>query len=212
MPETVTYHTRPDRFDGVMIEKIERYFGEGSGNVAWSAIRRKGFGTVLVDGGGQVVALPHAEQVKIARGRFEDATCTTRVPVLVKKCKQCGSDLKPHTTKHHMSDRPAAENHPKTVDDCQRLSNEPVIAIHGYASNSRSDWWPFVSWFETWDGESYDDPDFCRDYCAAEYGRRAVQQLPLLDADGSKAIRYRKSHESVDHYEREVRYINGIKV
>jgi hypothetical protein len=183
-------------------------FGEGAPEAAIKAVCKRGMGTILVDGGGQQLPLPHAVAAVIYRTRYESVSPTLDdlIPI-AGKCRQCGGDLKPYLTNHSLSNSPCGDDHPKTVEDCQRLSNYPVMSIRGYESTKPEEWWPYVSWFHTWDGESYIDDTFCQSRCAEIYGRRAADELPPLAVGGAAPTRKRHSHESFKHYEEETRYV-----
>jgi hypothetical protein len=61
-------------------------------------------------------------------------------------------------------DHPGA---PSTIADCQRFTNATVKRVNGYLAGR-------VSSFSAWDGESYQDPHFCKNKCAERFGRRAA--------------------------------------
>lgn len=185
-------------------ETLVKAFGEGADEQALIALKTRGKGTILVDGGGPAMPLPHAIQAKISSARYTTVSPTTTVVTPDKLCLQCEAPLQPHTVRHHLATVPTAD-HPRTVEDCQRLTNMPVYSVLGYGSNSPEEWWPIISSFTTWDGESYVDIDFCSDRCAAVYGRRAAAELPHLPPGRPTTIRPRHSFESVKHYEEEVR-------
>lgn len=177
-------------------EKIISVFGEGADEMAIKAISTRGKGTILVGGGGETPLPPahiHRQQVTAV---YETISPTTGYTVERRGCLQCGNPLKPHTTHHHL-DFPK-EGSPKTVEDCQKLSNLPVIAVRGFEMGKPKEWWPYISWFETWDGESYENDPFCSNSCAAEYGFRAAAELAHLPT-GGKAVRIKHSYETVNH-------------
>ena len=184
-------------------QKIIAAFGEGADEAAICAIKTRGRGTILVDGGGEKLPLPRVEASKLHYERYAAATPTTTglIPV-ERKCRQCGKDLVPSTDHHRFSNVPT-DGQPKTVEECARYTNVPIFSVTGYSANSPEEWWPFVDWFATWDGESYLDPDFCNDRCASIYGRRAARDLPPLET-GVPAIPHPyRMREDVDHYEKE---------
>lgn len=183
--------------------KIIAAFGEGADEAAILAATTRGQGTVLVDGGGDRLPLPHAVQSKLTAERYAAATPTFNGEVPPKKkCRQCEDDLRPVTIRHWLSNGPKpSDDQPTTVEQCQRLSNFPVVAVHGCGSNYPEEWWPYVEWFETWDGESYHDPNFCSDRCAAVYGRRALAELPPLEPGGSAPTIERPRFDDVRHCE-----------
>jgi hypothetical protein len=181
--------------------KIVAAFGEGADDAAILAATTRGRGTILVDGGGDKLPLPRVEASKIYYERYNAVTPTADKLIPVpKKCRQCGSDLKPWTINNHLARIPVGD-HPRTIEDCQRLTNYPVFSVHGMDANSDEDRWPFIQWFTTWDGETYHDDTFCNNHCASIYGRRAAAELPALEVGGTPPIIPRKSHESVQHYE-----------
>lgn len=192
--------------------KIVEMFGEGSDEAALAAFKTRGMGTVLFDGGGDPLPLVRAVAAKQIHAEYADITATRHVDIETKCCIQCGDKLPLKTVHHHMGSSPSGDNHPKTVEDCQRLSNQPVVAVHGYEINSPDEWWTYISWFETWDGESYRDDTFCSDRCAAVYGRRAVAELPSLEVGGEAPVKKATPYERVSHYEEVVRVTaSGIK-
>lgn len=180
---------------------IVKHFGEGADEAAIMAATTRGKGTILVNGGGEQLPLPRAEQVKLYRARYDAVTPTRTLIVPQKRCIQCEQPLRPRTITHHFGPSPEKENHPRTAEDCQRLTNHAVFSVSGYDSNKPEEWWPFISWFRTWDGETYDQIDFCSDRCAAIYGRRAAAELTRLPPGGRPPERERLPHESVQHYE-----------
>jgi len=186
-------------------QKIVAAFGEGADDAAIQAVRKRGLGTVLVDGGGVPLPLPMVQQREQFEHDYAALTATRKglIPI-AGKCRQCGSDLTPELNYHHLKPVPDDPGHPKTVEDCQRLTNHPIMSVHGYSGSSDREWWPFIDWFSTWDGESYRDPFFCTDACAAKYGRRAVVELPLLSQGGEPPARKRFEREYISHYEQPV--------
>jgi hypothetical protein len=142
-------------------EYIVKTFGEGSDEMAIKAISTRGMGTILVDGGGVQLPLPHAEQARKHAADYGSITPTATVEMTgLKTCMQCGEQLSIHRTQHHLDIIPE-EGHPTTIEDCQKLSNQPVVSVHGFGSNKPREWWKYISWFYTWDGESYLDEHFC---------------------------------------------------
>lgn len=185
-------------------EKFILHFGEGADEAAIRAATTRGKGTMLVNGGGDPLPLPAHVARQVRSERYEGVTATrTDLIIPQQRCIQCEKPLRPHLTTHHLAKIPKDADHPRTVEDCQRLSNFPVYEVHGFDSGKPEAWWPYVSWFYTWDGESYIDRDFCSDRCAATYGRRAAAELPHLAPGGEAPARPRHQHESVQHYESE---------
>ncbi len=192
--------------------KIVEMFGEGADEAALAAYKTRGMGTVLFDGGGDPLSLVPSVARKQTQALYEDISPTRDQDIEMKRCVQCGEKLTPKTVHHHMSNQPSGDDHPRTVEDCQRLSNQPVTSVHGYPINRPEEWWPYISWFETWDGESYRDDTFCSDRCAAIYGRRAAAELPALEVGGEAPEKKPMPYERVSHYEEEVRFTaSGIR-
>ncbi len=209
---TLSQETRFSAFSEKAVAQIEETFGKGAAAEAFAALTRKGTGTVLVDGGGDPLPLPHAVQVENMKAQYAAGTCNTEVELPeVLRCRQCDSPLRPHMKAHHMGFPREGKEHPRTIEDCQRITNERVVRISDFGS-ARRDLWDHVSTFYTWDGESYQDRYFCKTDCAAEYGRRAVLEYAPLPPDGTRAPREVNDHTSTHHYEEEVRVTeSGLK-
>lgn len=62
----------------------------------------------------------------------------------------------------------APDARPRTKADCQRLTNQQVVAVQ------RDDTKEFIRLFHEWDGESYQDDLFCTGTCAQAFGRAAA--------------------------------------
>lgn len=185
-------------------ELIIGRFGEGADDAAILAATTRGRGTMLVDGGGDKLPLPHGEQARLHSEAFEALTVSSDNLIPVSKlCLQCEKPLRPALDEHNFPSMPK-EGQPKTVEDCQRLSNYPVFSVRSYGSNCPKEWWDIVSWFTTWDGESYEQDIFCSDSCAATYGRRAAQKLDHLPAGGVPDKPERHQTERTAHYDVEV--------
>jgi len=196
----VSHDTRPSELPAEGRKNIDKAFGVGAADIAWTALTQKGKGTVLVDGGGVALPLPHAVQVANNEAAYDAVSPTMRISLEgIDCCKQCGTPLRPKTVIHHLGNK-LKDDHPKTIEECQRLTNNRVIAITGYSRNY-TEKWGYVDWFETWDGDGYVDPDFCDEKCAAHYGRRAARGLDLLPADGTVIHRDLRGHSNVNHYE-----------
>ena len=176
-------------------KRIDEIFGEGATAVVKAAWKAKG--TALVDGGGEKLAIPRAEAAADYERRRQAATCSWskdlsgRIPT----CKQCGKELRPHGD-HHRMGHIIGDDHPKTAEDCQRLTNQEVVTVVGYHDEER---WGYVEWFTTWDGQSTEQTDFCSDKCAAIYGRRAAAELPLLTPGGEPPKREHQTREYLRH-------------
>lgn len=183
--------------------EITKHFGDGGVEAAGLALDRKGYGTVLFDGGGEALRIPAHEARLIIQAEYNSITPTMRIELAnILTCAQCGQPLKPSTDYHNMSGK-IEVNHPKTFEDAQRMTNLSVIAIHGYEQVQDREFWPYISWFETWDGMSYHDSVFCNDFCAATYGRRAVLESPLLPIGGERPQNVFRMPETHYHYDQE---------
>lgn len=178
-------------------------FGPGADEAAILAQRSKGRGTILVDGGGDPFGPTDAQVKEYLRVHklLHSADRSVDLTGMVKTCCQCGGNLIPHTASHQMGAE-IKSDHPRSLEDCQRLTNQMVISVHGYRDHKREE---YVERFQTWDGESYQDNLFCSDGCATKYGRRAAIELPPLPADNSEIAEPRHSFESTDHYEKKDR-------
>jgi hypothetical protein len=180
-------------------DEIEKAFGEGALEhvlTAWSKHK-----TALFEGGGEALALPNHIVGARHMARYAAESVSTRVDLTgrIACCKQCGAQLTPHTN-HHRMGFDIKPDHPRSLEDCQRITNHPVIAVHSYDSR-HPEKWGYVEWFETWDGETLQDPDFCDNKCAAKYGRRAASELPLLEPGIEPAARVHVIREDVRHHE-----------
>jgi hypothetical protein len=95
-------------------------------------------------------------------------------------CRTCGRAIKRYTItnffgyanlQNSSSSRYHAEEI-KTRDEAARQLNERVVSFRkGYRGKA------IVG---TWDGESYVDPYFCTERCAATFGRMAAREHPTL--------------------------------
>lgn len=196
----VAAHASKDGLSGAYArETIERVFGTGSYEKALCALVTRNKGTILVDGGGEPLLPPSHIHRKMVEEEYAAISPTVRQTINGKTCLQCGNSLKPHTVTHHLHDK-LDKNSPKTLEDCQKFSNQPVIAVHGFGINKSREYWSYISWFETWDGESYVKEPFCSDRCAMTYGLRAAAELPHLPVGGEAKINTNE-HESVRHYQ-----------
>lgn len=182
---------------------IDEFFGEGAGQAALLTCGVRGQGTVLFNGGGKQLLLPGpAFRAKIYAAYDSVAPDVKLPPQGQKICLQCEKPLRLKTIHHQFPTSPQ-EGQPTTLEQCSRLTNYPIIAIHGYGTTKPEEWWPYVSWFETWDGESYLDDTFCSDHCAATYGRRAAQELAHLKAGGQPVKQEWTPREDVAHFDRD---------
>ncbi len=184
-------------------------FGEGADEAVIESLNTRGMGTVLVDGGGDPFSLPRVEARAINHARFEAITPSfDTVSPNQKLCIQCEKPLPRSITRHWLSRGVPKPDQAKTIEECQRLSNEPVVKVQGYPINSPEEWWPLIEYFETWDGESHDRIHFCGTPCAAAYGMRAAAELPLLPPNGEIPKHQYKAPETVYHYEVKEEYID----
>lgn len=200
--ETRLFHDRPTIAawsKPEVLAKIDAVFGSGAGELALKAWRTRK--TALVDGGGDELPRPRRVVVRLLQSAYDAAKPDRRLdlPELA-RCKQCGEPLRP-STDHHRLGFDIKPDHPRSLDDCQLLTNHRVIACHGYGLQHPTRL-GLVSWFETWDGESYIDADFCSSRCAAIYGRRAARELPPLPPGGEEPLTPYRRREDVDHYDR----------
>lgn len=190
---------------------ITETFGDGSDDAAIAALGARGDGTVLVDGGGKPVVRAH-DVARAVRTAYDAVSPEARdlLPV-TGTCRQCGGALTPVLNSHHFDTVPV-DGQPRAIDECRRITNHPVMSVHGYGLTRPETWWPYVSWFTTWDGESYRDPLFCSDTCAGTYGRRAATELPPLEINGDAPAR-QQSGEHVNHAAREDRItVDGLRI
>lgn len=169
--------------------------GEGwyaAAHAAWKS--RK---TALLDGGGKALSKPAVEVQRDleARRRVEAPPWKADLSHRIDRCLQCDKLLDPDTDYHRFGNG-IMDNHPRSVEDCQRMTNHEVIAIHRYRDEKR---WEFVEWFQTWDGESTLQEAFCSDACAAAYGRRAAAQLDHLSPGEAPIKKAQRPREDVDY-------------
>lgn len=174
--------TRKTFEDADIQAKIDEVFGEGAGKIVNDAYRSAK--TVLFDGGGEklieprkLIAQRHSDWYDTVSINWRDEYATDVT------CLQCATPLRPRTMIHNMGNV-IQENHPRTVEDCQRLTNHRVVAIHDYGYSMTKQQVGYVRYFETWDGEALVDPHFCNDKCAVKYGRRAAQAGVVLKPGG----------------------------
>lgn len=179
-------------------DKIDRIFGEGAGAAvvrAWKDSK-----TVLFDGGGEKLGIPRQQLREQHQAALAAVSINQTIPLegRIPTCKQCGKNLQPKFTIHQMGDV-IKPDHPRSLEDCQRMSNFQVVEVHDYreAEGPRVG---YVKEFATWDGESVFDPHFCGDSCAALYGRRAAAEYPALDPN-IKPPRVAWSHDFIKHFE-----------
>ncbi|UTC29748.1 hypothetical protein BAJUN_01180 [Bajunvirus bajun] len=203
-----------------IVAAIDAAFGDGAAAWAMKAWTSKGVGTILIDGGGAALPLPRPVQSKLIQARHAAVTPDWRADLTgqIKTCLQCGENLSPVVSWHRFG---YDENpiRPKTLADCQRLTNHQVVSIHGYDTRY-PDREHEIEAFTTWDGETLHDPYFCHGgRCAAAYGRRFAQAVvagavPALPADGSAVPEHDIAgvRSDVDHYEKKPRFIDGFKV
>lgn len=183
-PTKIASDSKKDTITQEAIRKVVvEHFGKDADEWLIKAVMTRGKGTILVDGGGEKLSLPQAERAKIFKQEYAEISPTHEIaPENLKRCIQCGNNLQIKTEYVYIGYDAPHENHPRTVEDCQRRSNAKVVKINGYASNTPREWWPYVAFYYTWDGESYKDDHFCSDECAGAYGRRAAVELARLPA------------------------------
>lgn len=100
-------------------------------------------------------------------------------------CLWCGKRIPKATTRRNLvtpamwkeSFDEAYANRPKTLADCQKLTNEKVVSVDyqyeqdvNYDRTGRR----VVHSYSTWDGESYMDPYFCNGDHAKNFGYAAA--------------------------------------
>lgn len=182
--------------------KIVKIFGEGADDAALLAIKTRGMGTVLVDGGGEKLCLPRADNARDKEARHAMITPSAEyLPEGVKRCPQCDQPLRLDTDRHRFGPVPQ-DGQPTTLEMCQRLTNHPIVKVHGYPWHKDESHWPYVERFETWDGESYLDHIFCSNMCAAQYGERAYEEGVRLEIGGEPSKHVYRPREDRDYYER----------
>lgn len=181
-------------------EKIDEVFGAGAAKMLIEGSRKSQ--TVLVDGGGAAMPLPRVQFIAKLDAAHRTVSPDWRADLTgrIKTCKQCGKNLQP-CTDHHRLGFQIKDGHPKSTADCQLLTNQEVIAVHGFDTRF-PDKWEYVEWFETWNGENYLDEDFCNNTCAAEYGRRAARALDPLPIGGEVPRTPHRIRDNTDHFEK----------
>lgn len=163
---------------------INAAFGPDAASAAAQALEARGMGTALYDGGGPALVKPNAERRADVQAEYAARTCNWKADLAgeAQTCRQCGAVLELATDIYWMGSA-IQPDHPRSAEDCQRLTNRRVVAIYDYGV-ARPDRYGLVERFEVWDGESYAQADFCSDKCAAVYGRRAARELAMLDPGG----------------------------
>lgn len=201
------FHDRPTiaKYEAARA-KIDAAMGEGAGDAVVLAWRKNK--TALIDGGGERLPLPNLQAAAITYAAYDAVKPDWRADLSaeVARCKQCGAELRPDTD-HHRLGYDLLPDHPRSHEDCQKLTNRRVIAVHGYGAHHKSRY-GFVEWFEVWDGDRYQDPDFCDDKCAARYGRRAAQDLPPLSQGIEPVRQEHRRREDTEHFVRKVMHIS----
>ena len=188
-------------------DRIDKLFGDGATNALIQSTMKRGYGTVLVNGGGDALPLPRNDARKLHDTQYGEITPYYDVMAELSKehCLQCGKPLRIQTAHHHVPWLVDQNKAIRTLEQCQRLSNHPVVAMHGVSSNRSPEYWPNVEWFETWDGESYQQEIFCSDKCAATYGFRAAAELPHLLVGGERKKHALVPRQNINHGDEEVR-------
>ncbi|USN15336.1 hypothetical protein KIKIMORA_01900 [Brevundimonas phage vB_BpoS-Kikimora] len=201
--------------DPEIAARIDAAFGEGAAGAAAQALEARGMGTALLDGGGSPLILPGAQLREKTQAEYAAATCNWKADLTgeVKTCRQCGAALDLDTDRYWVGEA-IQPDHPRSAEDCQRLTNRRVVSINDYGIQ-RPDRYGYVAYFDVWDGESYAKVDFCSDKCAATYGRRAVRERELLDPGGEAYKPPRRPSESVQLHPDPPRYFtlgDGSKI
>ena len=176
--------------------RADDLLGPGVGEALLHAWRKNL--TVLLDGGGEPMPPTRMKQRAMHKDAYAKVTVNWKADLSgeAKTCRQCGQALRIDTD-HYRLGHEIKPDHPRSLEDCQRLTNRRVVAIHDYGDVDRRRV-GLVSWFETWDGESYLDVDFCSDRCAATYGRRAAREMPPLEIGGAVDKRPHRVRDDVD--------------
>jgi len=184
---------------------IDEVFGAGVADAVITAWRTHK--TVLVNGGGEAMPLPNRMRAIISQAKYDEIKPDWKAPpsAEAKRCAQCDKPLRIDTD-HHRMGFDIQPNHPRTVEDCQKLTNRQVVAVHGYGVQHKAHL-GLIERFETWDGESYQDQDFCSNTCAALYGRRAVQAGLILPAGEQPETAVYRPREDVEYFKREEQFI-----
>jgi hypothetical protein len=152
---------------------IIKAFGEGSVEEAIKAVKNKGKGTVLVNGGGDPLPLPARVRRDRQRREWEAITPTTSVLGELERCLCCNTPLSPKAEWHSL----ARHERISTIEECQRRTNAQVVGLRGYDAVHDRELWPYAEYYLTWDGETYKDPHFCNSICAAKWGREQAAML-----------------------------------
>lgn len=204
-PTKAQYESRRDFIDEV--------FGAGATDQVLEAW--KSHKTVLVSGGGEALPLPRRLRAVLTKQAYDAVKPDWKADLsaTLKACKQCSKSLRIDTDNHHLG-LEIKPDHPRTPEDCQRLTNHPVVAVHGYGNNLKKHL-GLISRFETWDGESYLDEVFCTEKCAALYGRRAAAELDPLPPGGTVAPPPYRERHITNHYTQVEKYFdlpNGTRI
>lgn len=183
-------------------------FGPDAASAAAQALETRGMGTALYDGGGSPLVKPNAERRADIQADYAARTCNWKADLAgeAQTCRQCGVGLEPATDIYWMGST-IQPDHPRSAEDCQRLTNRRVVAIYDYGI-TRPDRYGLVERFEVWDGESYSQLDFCSDKCAAVYGRRAARERDLLEPGGDSPKPPSRSRESINLHPDPPRYFS----
>ena len=151
--------------------KIDSYFGKDAADIVMLAFNVRGKGTVLYDGGGDPLPLPHKEHREKRNDEWSKVTPTQKLFEDFDKCMECGENLHPRFEVHDLG----YESKVSTIDECQRLTNHRIIEVTGHGMSERKEKWPFIRSFKTWREGEYWDEFFCSSQCAAAYGRKAAK-------------------------------------
>ncbi len=156
-------------------ETIIDIFGEQSIDLLLNL--KRGFGTILVDGGGDKLPSPSHVRKKLVMEEYESVTPTKVGLVPINKtCRFCGEALKPVLSSYSFDYNQIKDNPCFTSEDCQKFTNQLVYSIHGVDIRYKG-MWDRISFFQYWDGETFHDDYFCSDKCAMNYGRKVVRDV-----------------------------------
>lgn len=174
--------TRQELQNSEFKARIDEYFGADAAQIVLMAFNVRGKGTVLYDGGGDALPLPHKEHREKRHEEWSNVTPTQKLFEDFDKCIECGEDLHPRFEVHDLG----YESQVSTIDECQRLTNHRIIEVTGHGVSEQKDKWPFIRSFKTWREGEYWDEFFCSSQCAAAYGRKAAR----LAVDAKRGSRF----------------------
>lgn len=121
-------------------------------------------------------------------------------------CRCCGRAIKKRTHAVYVRDDSKRLEHqagvfsrylylsrdkfPETKTDCQKLVNEQVVSVTYFHDRT-------ISWFGTWDGESYIDEYFCTGECAKKWGYLMAEAFPDKVSGAYNAAVAKRTKEKV---------------